>query len=76
MSKWISGFSPNRDGSYRVKYLVGKQVVERRLEYKSGDNGWYLTNNTVPIPFTLEHKLEWWDEYGITENKIIRKLKF
>jgi len=80
MSKWISGFPPNKNGSYLTRWhnhVTGSPYYYNRIEYISYHNLWCDRHNHL---FTA-HKFpsvtfEWWDEFKITENKTIRKLKF
>lgn len=79
MSKWISDFNPPRDGWYLIRRIYknvhGDGVYYNRVNYDSTVNRYYYRNGQRLF---LDGKTNWswWDEYGITENKRIKKLKF
>ena len=79
MSKWISEFSPNVNGSFiaivtyhRVGTNNGTIVPRRRYEYNT-IRGWEGINDSATDKVV---KIEWWDEFGIAENKKVIKLSF
>lgn len=77
MSKWIIGFAPCVSGSYLVKiaYNHHNDFSIFRLEFDSKLNRWYHNRNGHRRFFSNK-SYYWWDEYGITESKRIKKLKF
>lgn len=82
MSKWISEFMPIRSGNYLIKTVVVLNFRELdptyiRYNYNSNNGSW--TNRDgwrVSVLNGANFKMFWWDEFGITENKIVKKLKF
>lgn len=84
MSKWISGFLPNKPGNYLIRYSHTISAISggggvyltyfKRLDYDPSVDRWCNNRNTIVFP--KQYVLQWWDEYGITENKIVRKLNF
>ena len=86
MSKWISGYLPNRSGSYLVKsesrtinpFYTKVFVQYKRFEFDSVSNKW-LDKDGYSVLHSMSgdnYIYYWWDEYSITENKIVKKLKF
>lgn len=80
MSKWISEFLPNKNGSYLVIFTVildaTNRVIQPRKRYKfNTDLGW-INEYGNPIDMTNISEISWWDEFGIAENKKVIKLSF
>jgi hypothetical protein len=74
MGKWITEFSPNKSGSYLIttKPVTYPINYMKRWEYDCNTNLW--RNGFISTKFMSNYA--WWDEYGITENKIKKKIKF
>ena len=83
MSKWIIGFQPNKKGNYLVIMNYpgygkpGFRPSYSRLNYDPDTEVWNSWKHPNGFCVLVEHFSPiWWDEYKITENKTIRKLKF
>ena len=83
MSKWTEGFPPSRNGNYLIKTELILAMTARttsyvRADYNSLENRWTDRhgNSILHSMSGMNYKCYWWDEFKITENKTIRKLKF
>lgn len=80
MSKWISGFPPLREGNYLTRWhnhVAFSGFYYKRCNYYPKSKTWLTYDKLKYDPYRYSSvTFEWWDEFGITENKIVKKLKF
>jgi len=79
MSKWIKGFPPKIFGNYLLRYAVNRpadMITYRRMDYSPNDDRWYdRSGGKFFSAYVIGTGYEWWDEYGITETKTVKKIK-
>jgi hypothetical protein len=81
MSKWISEFLPSKSGSYLVRKSAHttSKFYYTRYEFDINNLGWWKHGFLQFDETAIDNSyitFEWWDEYGITENKTVKKLNF
>jgi hypothetical protein len=77
MSKWVSGVLPKVNGSYLTRWynhVSGSPCYYMRVEYIAPN--WHYNGRVYNVGSYVAVTFEWWDEYGITETKTVKKLNF